>query len=284
LRIDVHRLSKHASIQQRISIQNRRQKLAKQIDKFHERFDIMVESVQAEDIFITSSIDDDDESAWEPLEGVDVDEEEDGHDEDDDDNDDNDDEGAEAISPENVVLLLPSSLKSSAIQALALSGVALQELELRKGQANDILEKLRYAMGQKSLLFRMNVSTSHQSQQSSPMIQVRNARGNKDITRAYRNVKQVEFKIQTEFQAYRRCRKAMEQLGASQDDLDIYKQLLPGDLKMSDDIIHPNRSGQRLDKLSWFWYTGQQDVHDKNMWMDECMVHLPTHQTYDLHC
>jgi hypothetical protein len=104
------------------------------------------------------------------------------------------------------------------------------------------------------------------------VVQVRNARGNRDITRAYKNVKQVESKIQAESRAYRQCRKAMEQLGASQDELAIYKQLSPEDLKLSDDIHDPNRVGQRSDKLSWVWYAGQLDLNTKNGWMDECAL------------
>lgn len=162
MRIDARRLSKHASVQQRISIQNRRRKLAKQIDKFHEKFHLT--SMQAEDVGIPTSNDDDDEFSLEPLVDDDTGEWEGDDDDDDDDgseDDDDDDEGAEATLPENVVLRLPSSLKPATIQAIGLSTVAVQELELRKGQANDILEKLRYALGQKSLLFRTNVSASH---------------------------------------------------------------------------------------------------------------------------
>ena len=48
---------------------------------------------------------------------------------------------------------MPSSLHISDIQRLGLVTMASRELELRQGQANDVLEGLRLALGHKSLLF-----------------------------------------------------------------------------------------------------------------------------------
>ena len=91
LRIDARRLSKHASVQQRISIQNRRRKLAKQIDTFYDNFHLA--SVQAQDVAIPPSDDgDDDELTLAPM-GDDGTGDQDGNGDDDSGGDDNDNDG-----------------------------------------------------------------------------------------------------------------------------------------------------------------------------------------------
>ena len=75
----------------------------------------------------------------------------------DDDEGDEGGNGAEIIKPEEKTLFIPSSLSMVDLQRLGLSAIAKQELELRKGQANDTLEQLRLALGYKSLLFRKDV-------------------------------------------------------------------------------------------------------------------------------
>lgn len=62
------------------------------------------------------------------------------------------------IKPEDTSIFMPSSVKYTALQKLGLESMALKELELRKGQANDALEGLRLALGHKALLYRNKVS------------------------------------------------------------------------------------------------------------------------------
>ena len=64
----------------------------------------------------------------------------------------------------------------------------------------------------------------------------------------------------------------MEQLGASEDDLNFYKPLLQEHLKLSGDIMQPNRFGQWMDSLAWFWNISPQTSEEANGWMDECML------------
>ena len=67
-------------------------------------------------------------------------------------------EEEQAESSESMPLFLPSSIPVSELDRLGLTSLAKQELQLRKGQANDILEALRLALVHKSLLFRTQVS------------------------------------------------------------------------------------------------------------------------------
>jgi hypothetical protein len=62
------------------------------------------------------------------------------------------------ILPEMVVIQLPSSFGPAVLETMGLSEIMKQELELWKGQANDILEELRLLLGHKALLFCTEVS------------------------------------------------------------------------------------------------------------------------------
>src|SRR5882724_530044 len=70
---------------------------------------------------------------------------------------DEDPNGWQTIAPEHMSIFMPSSLHSTDIQRLGLATMASQELEWRQGQANDVLEGLRLALGHKSLLFQTKV-------------------------------------------------------------------------------------------------------------------------------
>ena len=71
-----------------------------------------------------------------------------------------DEERERIIKPETMPLFMPSSLDQADLKRMGLVDLAKKELELRKGQANDVLEELRLALGHKSLLFRTKVSAT----------------------------------------------------------------------------------------------------------------------------
>ena len=64
----------------------------------------------------------------------------------------------EMVPAERMSLFLPSYLSEADRQRVGLNEVAKQELELRKGQANDCLEAIRTTLGQKAVLMRTKVS------------------------------------------------------------------------------------------------------------------------------
>ena len=64
-----------------------------------------------------------------------------------------DDDETMAENPECLCLAMPSSLGRERVVHLGLETLAMQELELQKGQANDTLEGLWLALGHKALLW-----------------------------------------------------------------------------------------------------------------------------------
>ena len=71
---------------------------------------------------------------------------------------DEDEENEQLEVAEDVPLFLPSYLTENERHRLGWEDLATQELELRKGQANDCLEALRVALAHKALMYRVNVS------------------------------------------------------------------------------------------------------------------------------
>lgn len=69
-----------------------------------------------------------------------------------------DEEDEVEVTPEKVVLLLPSNITSECRGMMGLEALSNQEAELRVGQMNDTLQRLRIALGEKSLTFRAKVS------------------------------------------------------------------------------------------------------------------------------
>ena len=146
----------------------------------------------------------------------------DGSEESDDDNDLAD------VNPERAVLCMPSTLGIDQCLQHGLGSMVDQERELREGQANESLEKLRLALGHKAMLLR-NL--------------VRNATGQKSKTRAWDTVDSVQEKVEKEVAVYHQAREALICLDAK-DTLRKYQPIQPEDLKMSGDIIEENRVGQ----------------------------------------
>jgi archaellum component FlaC len=74
------------------------------------------------------------------------------------------------------------------------------ELQLREGQANDSLERLRECLAEKSLRFRK---------------QLRSAKGQKKTTRAWDSIHRMEDQIKQVVVTYRTARDAIRELGRS---------------------------------------------------------------------
>lgn len=157
--------------------------------------------------------------------------------------------------PETTPIWMPSSLKPEDIKGLRLGTMASQELELRKGQANDCLQSLRLALGHKAVLYRTQVRSSlHTSEK----------------TRAWDDIKASVAKVNKHVRAYRRARAALKHLGADDATLSEYRELQTTDLKLSADITEENRVGQRSDTLPWIWRMKGQNGNQHGAWMQEC--------------
>ena len=141
------------------------------------------------------------------------------------------------ITPENVSLYLPSKFKLQQRKDLGWQELGNIELQLREGQANDSLEKLRECLAEKSLRFRK---------------ELRSAKGQKKMTRAWDSIHRMEDQIKQTVATYRAARDAIGELGEAAD-LERFQEITKSDLKMSGDIVEENRVGQRSSVLPWFW-------------------------------
>jgi hypothetical protein len=165
--------------------------------------------------------------------------------------------------PENMTLAMPSTFGEEQCQQLGLEELLSQELELRIGQANDCLDKLRVALGHKMILFRTRV---------------RNSTSQRTRTRAWAEVDRVDTRIRKCVRSYRQARKAMIRLGASGETMAQYQVIKMEDLKLSGDVVEENRIGQRNDKMAWFWRVGGGQHEDD--WMHECECFNSIHMIY----
>jgi hypothetical protein len=141
------------------------------------------------------------------------------------------------VTSEKVMLYLPSNFSLQQRREYGLQELGNLEYELREGQANDSLERLRECLAEKSLRFRT---------------EVRPAKSQKKMTRAWDSVHRMEDQIKQTVVTYRAARQAIKELGEAAD-LERFQEIQKSDLKMSGDIVEENRVGQRSSVLPWFW-------------------------------
>jgi hypothetical protein len=213
---------------------------------FNTKFQSFINEKEIEDLDIRAQEDDDDDD--------DVDEEE--QEGDDDEGDIIGDEHNDLEVPvERMSLCLPSSFSHVERVRLGLQVLGDQEMELRKGQANDCLDSLRLQLANTALLYRTRI---------------RNAKTTKGKTRAWKGVGTSQSKVKMFARAYRRARTALVDLGVSCEVLEKYQPLLKQDLKVNADITEENRYHQRDDALAWFWRIGGECQGESGSWMEEC--------------
>ena len=116
------------------------------------------------------------------------------------------------------------------------------EFQLREGQANDLLERLRECLAEKCLKFRK---------------EVRPAKSQKKVTRAWGLVHRMDNQIKEMVVMYRTTRDAIGELGGAAG-LKRFQEIKKSDLKISGDIVEANRVGQRNSVLPWFWRLDRQ--------------------------
>lgn len=158
------------------------------------------------------------------------------------------------ITPEKIVLHIPSNFTHAERKEYGLEKLGNMEFELRKGQANDSLERLRECLAEKSLRFRT---------------EVRPAKSQKKMTRAWDSVHRMEEQIKQVVITYKRARQAIQKLGEA-TDLEKYQEITKSDLKMSGDIVEENRVGQRSSVLPWFWRLDREVKNDYSDYEKEC--------------
>jgi len=158
------------------------------------------------------------------------------------------------VTPEKVVLYLPSNFTSQQRKEYGLEGLGAMEYEIREGQANDALERLRECLAEKSLRFRT---------------EVRPAKSQKKMTRAWDSIHRVEEQIKQAVISYRAARQAIGELGGTAG-LEKFQEIKKSDLKMSGDMVEENRVGQRNSVLPWFWRLDRRVTKNYGDYEKEC--------------
>jgi hypothetical protein len=166
------------------------------------------------------------------------------------------DEEDGVFQPEISKLWMPSFFGKDHCIKNGWGALVEEELQLRIGQANELLSKIRLGLGGKGTLYRTSV---------------RKATSYDTSTRARQKVAQVSDTITKHVKSYRLAQNALVKLGASESTLRTFKPLLDSDLKCSADFLEENRYGQRNDKLAWFWRQGPDKADNNHGWMEERM-------------
>ncbi|KAG1838545.1 hypothetical protein DFJ58DRAFT_733798 [Suillus subalutaceus] len=151
LRSNIRRFPCNATATQKAGLQEKRLKLAAQIIKFHETADQMTQGIELDSG--TVHVDDSrfcqaeaEEQAWEVA--------------DEDDSELIDEE----IPAEDMGIWMSSSVTHDYADIFGLTKLQEEELELRKGQANDCLENIRLALGQKAVIYRQHFRSANSPQ------------------------------------------------------------------------------------------------------------------------
>jgi hypothetical protein len=223
-------LPANPSTTQKANILQKQQRLYTRIAKFNQTAQLFMSEL---DINVTFFHKDDPafcpEEKGENLddeERVDEDAEEDGYEED-----------PNESLPEDLMLWMPSYIGASHLKEAGLEDLVKKEVQLRTGQANDSLDKLRTHLGHKAILYRMNFRSSTSVRTD---------------TRSKQDIRRVALKITRDVRSYHRARESLSRLNASQDILQKYQLIKPDELGVSKDITEENRLGQSSDILPWF--------------------------------
>jgi hypothetical protein len=166
---------------------------------------------------------------------------------------------APSIHPENFLLCLPSALGPPWTKKPSNIPIVQQELELRKGQANDALHQIRISLAHKSFLFRTSI---------------RNANSQQKKTRAWKELHGVDATVRQHVSLYRNARSAMVHLGADQPTLTRYQVLTKKDLSVSTAVIDIRAPRGSEATLAWFWSMDVKGDTETDSWMAECMLFL----------
>ncbi|KAG2117531.1 hypothetical protein BD769DRAFT_1672572 [Suillus cothurnatus] len=227
LRAEIRLLPNDGTSAQKTAIEEKRQRLAAKIAKFHETADAMTVGM---DLDIGTVHSDDPRFCHA----------------------DNDDE---EILTEEMGIWMPSSVSQQDALTLGLGPLQAEELELRKGQANDCLENLRMALSHKAIIYRQYF---------------RSADSTWSGTRSKQEAHQCQLKINKCVRSYQRARSAMERLGMEEATLgSIYQEILPTELSIDKEVTEENRFGQGSDRLAWFWRVNNTNRGQEDTWMDE---------------
>ena len=99
--------------------------------------------------------------------------------------------------------------------------------------------------------------------------ELRPAKGQKKMTRAWDSVHRVDDQIRQAVVTYRTARQAIGELKGA-IGLERFQEIKKSDLKMSGDIVEENRIGQRSSVLPWFWRLDRKAKEHYGEYEKEC--------------
>ncbi|KAG1844998.1 hypothetical protein F4604DRAFT_1595844, partial [Suillus subluteus] len=170
---------------------------------------------------------------------------------------DSDDDMADqftSFEPEKVVIPMPSNLGAGRCAELGAEDLIHQELVLRQGQANDALHNIRVHLADKAVIFRKTV---------------RMAKSQAMSTRAWALVHSVDRTVSIQASIYSKCWSQLCKLGTDNNLLERYRPFAKEHLKVSTAVADPNARGQRNNTLAWFWSMDVAGDSDGSDWLNE---------------
>jgi hypothetical protein len=167
-----------------------------------------------------------------------------------------DESGMESLNPEDIPILLPSTLGWEWCTSHGVQSLAAKELQLRRAQANDSIHQIRLALGFKSAIFRT---------------QVRPSKTQKTKTRAWNAIHGVDTTVHEHAIIYSMARDAYRHIRQARSGGPDLPQLRPKDLHVATLVLGSEQAGQRNKQQSWIWRFGKTVEHD-GTWMDDCKL------------
>ncbi|KIM35993.1 hypothetical protein M413DRAFT_47570, partial [Hebeloma cylindrosporum] len=161
--------------------------------------------------------------------------------------------------PEKMKIALPSVFPAQYMARVGMDTLRDQELQLRRGQANDALHSIRLAIGQKSFQYTSNM---------------RHVDPNAPVTRPRAAIHALGRQISALRRVYAKCREAMVKLNIPQQELlSFYRVIEDSDVKTDTSIQEPNHPGSARDKLSWIFTSVQAETSPDNALSEYYRVH-----------
>ena len=245
LRRDIHRLGIHATELQHLVVARRTDRLSAEISAFLAEAKIHI-SPNYEDELPS----DDAESDHRPMESEWQDA------------DENLLDRVEGKRPDQAFIPLPSNIGHSKCIRLRTQDLVDMELQLRIGQANDVLQQIWLGVAEKAVLFHHGL---------------RPATGYLKKTRAWGRVHAADDALEGQAMIYRKCREAMVKLDADEPTLARYQILCKEHLNAHTSATNPNARGLRYEVLPWYFNLDIQTGSESSAWMLECKAILPTY-------
>jgi hypothetical protein len=247
LQADICYLSVDHTTTQNANILKKRQRLCTKIAKFNQTAQLFRSDLKTDITFSHQN-----DSTFCPKEkGETLDDEE----RDDDAEEDGYEDDLNGSFPEDLTLWMPSYVGADHLKEAGLEDLAKNEVQLRIGQANDSLDKLRTHLGHKSVLYKMNFRSSASVRTD---------------TRSKQDIQRMGLKINRDVRSYHRARESLSRLKTSQEILQKYQPIKPDELGVSKDITEENQLGQSSHILPWFWRIEGSQVGPPGVWNKEC--------------